>query len=151
MMNEVKTAMRTVKLLLKDGQIEKGTKLFVEKVTFGNGSWKAVFDERARSAMTANYHTWLDQSNDPERLSIQPQKLNNFSGKITGITGTCSIPVYPAVIGELKKIVAKMQIRNIQGAGHGGPVSHVAETVAIIEEHLETDKCAMPINSLLST
>lgn len=108
MMNEVKTAMRTVKLLLKDGQIEKGTKLFVEKVTFGNGSWKAVFDERARSAMTANYHTWLDQSNDPERLSIQPQKLNNFSGKITGITGTCSIPVYPAVIGELKKIVAKI-------------------------------------------
>jgi len=135
-MQAVKQAMATAKTLLENGEIEKGTILFVEKVAFGENSWKSLFDDRSRSTMAANYRTWLDQSNDPERLNIQPEKLNGFAGKITVVSGTHSIPVYPAVVEELKAMVGKIIVKTIAKAGHGGMVSHPEETARIIFGHL---------------
>lgn len=136
-MNEIKTAMSTAKILLEKGDVEKGTIHFIEKVAFGPGSWKYIFDERARSTMLANYRTWLDQSNDPERLNIQTQKLNGFPGKTIIISGNASLPIYPAVTKELKKKVNAIQIENINGAGHGGLISHSQETAQILIIHLK--------------
>lgn len=134
---EIKLAMTTAKSLLEKGEIEKGTIHFTEKVAFGKDSWQTIFDERARSTMTAGYRTWLDQSNDPERLNIQPEKLKNFSGEITVIHGTHSIPIYPKVVKELKSKVEKIKTESISGAGHGGIVSHKKETAEIILKHLK--------------
>lgn len=136
----VKTAMVSAKALLEKGEIEKGTIQFIERVAFGKGSWKNIFDDRARSTMLASYRTWLDQSNDPERLNIQSDKLNQFKRNITLITGTKSIAVYPAVVQELNDIVEKIQIKSILGAGHGGLVSHTIETTKLILEHLKIQK-----------
>lgn len=139
-MQLVKEAMTTAKSLLEKGEIEKGTVHFIEKVAFGENSWQTVFDDRARSTMLASYRTWLDQSNDLERLNIHPEKLNLFRGAITLITGSNSIPVYPAVSQELKGKVEKIQIRQISGAGHGGLISHPAETASVIWNHLQETK-----------
>jgi len=135
-MQAVKQAMVTAKTLLENGEIEKGTIHFAEKVAFGENSWKSLFDDRSRSTMAANYRTWLDQSNDPGRLGVQPEKLNGFKGKITVVSGTHSLPVYPAVVKELKAKVGKITVKTIAKAGHGGIVSHPAETAAIILGHL---------------
>jgi len=138
-MQTVKQAMRTAKTLLENGEIEKGTIHFIEKVAFGENSWKALFDDRARSTMAANFRTWLDQSNDPERLNIQAGKLNGFNGKITVVSGTHSIPVYPAVVEELKSKVGKIIVKTIVGAGHGGIFSHAEEMAKVVLEHLSLD------------
>ena len=134
-METIKTAMTTAKLLLEKGDIEKGAIHFIENVAFGSGSWKNLFDERARSTMLANYRTWLDQSYDPERLNIQAMKLNQFTGKILTISGSASLPVYPAVIKELKKEVKSIQSKTINGAGHGGLLSHSGETADMLIKH----------------
>lgn len=136
-MQKVKKAMTTAKSLLEKGAIQEGTIHFIEHVAFGKNSWNEVFDERARSTMLAGYRTWLDQSNDPERLNIQPGNLNNFKGNITLIAGTSSIPVYPAVTKELKKKVPAVKIKTIDQAGHGGLISHSTETASIIMYHLK--------------
>lgn len=133
---EVQEEMQKSKILLEQGNIEQGTFNFIEKVAFGKGSWTAIFDERARNTMTASYLTWLDQSNDPERLNIKPENLNKFPGKITLITGSESIAVYPAVAKEIKQQVHSVALHVIQGAGHGGLVSHPKETADIIVNHL---------------
>ncbi|WP_237076996.1 alpha/beta fold hydrolase [Myroides odoratimimus] len=86
-LSEVQNEMQKSKTLLEQGHIEQGTFNFIEKVAFGKGSWYSVFDQRARNTMTASYTTWLDQANDPERLNIKPEILNQFNGKITLITG----------------------------------------------------------------
>lgn len=135
-LNEVKTAMISAKALLEKGEIEEGTIQFIERVAFGKGSWKNIFDDRARSTMLASYRTWLDQSNDPERLNIQPDKLNQFKRTITLISGTNSIAAYPAVVQELKGKVEEIQLKSILGAGHGGLVSHTTKTSKLILEHL---------------
>lgn len=136
-LSEVATAMATAKTLLEKGEIEKGTIQFIENAAFGESSWKTIFDKRARNTMTASFRTWLDQSNDPERLNIQPEKLNQFMGNITLISGTNSIAAYPAVAQELNSKVDKLRIKTISGAGHGGPVSHPTETLDIILEHIK--------------
>lgn len=134
---EVKDAMATAKDMLEKGDIELGTIHFIEYVAFGKGSWKNIFDDRARSTMLASYRTWVDQANDPERLNIKPAKLKDFKGHITAIKGSESIPVYPGVIDELYKIDNRINVQTVQGAGHGGLVSHPQETADIIVKHFE--------------
>ncbi|WP_010255126.1 alpha/beta fold hydrolase [Myroides injenensis] len=134
---EVKDAMASAKEMLEQGDIELGTIHFIEDVAFGKGSWKNIFDDRARSTMLASYRTWVDQANDPERLNIKPAKLKDFTGHITAIKGSESIPVYPGVIDELYKIDNRINVQTVQGAGHGGLVSHPQETANIIVKHFE--------------
>ncbi|WP_369688287.1 alpha/beta fold hydrolase, partial [Myroides odoratimimus] len=129
--------MQKSKTLLEQGHIEQGTFNFIEKVAFGKGSWYSVFDQRARNTMTASYTTWLDQANDPERLNIKPENLNQFSGKITLITGSDSILVYTAVAKTIKQKVNSIELQTIQGAGHGGLISHPIQTADLISKHLE--------------
>lgn len=137
MLTEVQEDMQKSKTLLEEGSIEQGTFNFIEKVAFGIGSWYAIFDERARHTMTASYRTWLDQSNDPERLNIKPELLNQFTGQLTLITGTDSILVYPAVAREIQKKVQAVVLHTIQGAGHGGLISHPKQTADILANHLK--------------
>ncbi len=135
-LSEVQSEMQKSKTLLEQGHIEQGTFNFIEKVAFGKGSWYSIFDQRARNTMTASYATWLDQANDPERLNIKPENLNQFKGKITLITGSDSILVYPAVAKEIKQKVNSIELYTIQEAGHGGLVSHPKQTANIILQHL---------------
>lgn len=136
-LSEVQSEMQKSKTLLEQGHIEQGTFNFIEKVAFGKGSWYSVFDQRARNTMTASYTTWLDQANDPERLNIKPENLNQFSGRITLITGSDSILVYPAVAKTIKQKVNSIELQTIQGAGHGGLISHPKQTADLISKHLE--------------
>ncbi len=108
-LSEVQNEMQKSKTLLEQGHIEQGTFNFIEKVAFGKGSWYSVFDQRARNTMTASYTTWLDQANDPERLNIKPENLNQFSGKITLIIGSGSILVYTAVAKTIKQKVNSIE------------------------------------------
>lgn len=139
-LQEVQTEMQKSKQLLEAGRIEEGTFNFIENVAFGKGSWSTVFDDRARSTMTASYSTWLDQSNDPERLNIKPGNLIAFKGKITLLMGRNSILAYPAVAKELKDIVPAIHLQPIDGAGHGGLLSHTEQTATLIVEHLTSYK-----------
>jgi pimeloyl-ACP methyl ester carboxylesterase len=135
-LSEVQSEMQKSKTLLEQGHIEQGTFNFIEKVAFGKGSWYSIFDQRARNTMTASYATWLDQANDPERLNIKPENLNQFKGKITLITGSDSILVYPAVAKEIKQKVNSIELYTIQEAGHAGLVSHPKQTANSILQHL---------------
>lgn len=133
----VQEDMQKSKTLLEQRKVEEGTFHFIEKVAFGTGSWSTIFDERARNTMTASYRTWLDQAHDPERLNIKPENLNQFKGPITLITGTDSILVYPAVAQEIKQKVKALALYTLQGAGHGGLISHPQQTAAILVNHLK--------------
>ena len=137
MLSVIQTEMQKSKTLLEQGYIEQGAFNFIEKVAFGKGSWYSIFDQRARNTMTASYTTWLDQANDPERLNIKPESLNQFKGKITLITGSDSILIYPAIAKKMKQKVNSIELNTIQGAGHGGLISHPIQTADLISKHLE--------------
>jgi esterase len=135
-----KNAMQKAKGLLENGDIEQGTIYFVENAAFGRGSWESIFDERARAAMTANADTWVDQSRDPERLSIDVAKLNGFNKPITLAYGDKTLPVYSDVAIEVHKTVPAVRLVVCHGAGHGGPISAPEQVAKFIDAHLHLDK-----------
>lgn len=123
-LQKVKSEMQLAKWLLEKGDIEKGTIQFIEKVAFGEGSWENLFDKSERRIMLANYHTWLDQSRDPQRLNIEFLKLNDFKGGITILYGTKTLPIYKDVVIELDKKLHNKQIIRVENAGHGGLITN---------------------------
>lgn len=141
-LQQVQSAMKLAKSLLEQGNIEQGTIEFIEHVAFGQDSWNNIFDDRARATMLASYRTWLDQANDPERLNIKLQHLNDFKGKITIIHGTESLAVYQFITQELDQAIRNKYIVSISGAGHAGIVSHSNQTAKIIMHHLNASEAS---------
>ncbi|WP_071145278.1 alpha/beta fold hydrolase [Bacteroides ihuae] len=135
-LQETKDAMLLAKSLLEKGEIEKGTIQFLEKVAFGEGCWETLFDKGERRIMLSNYHTWLDQSKDPQRLNIQPVKLNEFSGRVTILYGAETLPVYKDVVAELDRILKNKRIIKIENAGHGGLVTNSSGVSQAIDKYL---------------
>jgi esterase len=133
---EAKKSMLEAKSLLERGDIEKGTITFMEKVAFGKGSWENLFDERARACMIANADTWLDQSRDQERLSVNVDRLNDFKKPITLAHGDQSLPIFRAVITEMHNSVPAIRLVQCSGAGHGGPISHPEQIARMINNHI---------------
>lgn len=136
-LKEVKEGMVLAKSLLEKGEIEKGTIAFVEMVAFGKGSWQNLFDERARCTMTLNYDTWLDQSNDPERLNTDPEALAIFGSRVALIYGKKSLPVYPAIIKEISRILPDATVTAVENAGHGGIISESERVAKVILENIK--------------
>lgn len=135
-----KKAMLKAKCLLENGEIEAGTIQFVEKVAFGDGSWENVFNSTSRAIMLSNYKTWLDQTRDPERLNLDPSKLNDLTGNITILYGSETLPVYSDVVDELDKILSNKTIKVVNGAGHAGLVTNSLTIVNMITNNLINKK-----------
>lgn len=133
---EAKKSMLEAKSLLERGDIEKGTITFMEKVAFGKGSWENLFDARARACMIANADTWLDQSRDQERLSVNVDRLNDFKKPVTLAYGDQSLPIFRAVITEMHNSVPAIRLVPCRDAGHGGLVSHPEQIARILNNHL---------------
>jgi pimeloyl-ACP methyl ester carboxylesterase len=124
--------MRRAAELLEAGKVEGGTRLFVDEVAFGPGSWRGLLTEDARRTMVANAGTWLDQFRDRDRLAVDVTPLAAFPGRITLTTGSDSLPAYPAVVTKIGHLLPSAQVVTIEGAGHGAPLSHPAEFAAVV-------------------
>lgn len=122
--------------LLVSGEVESGAKLFIEKVAFGEGSWRNLFDQQARNTILGNSDTWLDQFRDPERLAIDVSRLRAYSGMITLSAGTDSLPAYTAVIRRIENELPMAKTARIEGGGHGAHISHPRLFAKAILRHL---------------
>lgn len=135
-MNSSMQSIMKAQSLLKEGEIEEGIKLFIEKLAFGDNSWNDKLDEHKKSVMLTNFQTYIDQANDTERLNINVKKLNNYNGNITIIKGTKSLPHFSACINELEQILDNEKVISIDGAGHSGVFTHTNKMVTILTENI---------------
>ncbi|MFB9906449.1 alpha/beta fold hydrolase [Allokutzneria oryzae] len=128
--------MRQAAELLGFGDVEGGTRMFVEHVGFGEGSWLDLFDAEQRAAMMANAETWLDQYRDLDRLAVDPSSLAGLGVAVTVTTGERTLPVYRAVVREIADRLPEARVREIPGAGHAPQLSHPAAFVTAARDHL---------------
>lgn len=135
---EASNLMKQAAILIEQGQIEAGAKLFIEKVAFGDRAWREVFDSQARATILSNAHTWLDQFRDPDRLAVNVSALATFPGQTTLLTGSATLPAYTAVVQKISELVPRATIRSVAGAGHGMHISHPELVAAALKAHLET-------------
>jgi pimeloyl-ACP methyl ester carboxylesterase len=121
---------------LEAGELEAGARRFVDEVAFGAGAFDGLFDECARATILANADTWLDQSRDPERLTVDVRPLAGSTIPLTVTTGTASLPAFPEIARRVVALVPHAELVRIQGAGHGAPVSHAAQLAQIVRNRL---------------
>ncbi len=134
---EAATAAAEAADLIERGEVERGVITFIERVAFGPRSWTDLLDEHARARMLINAHTWLDQSKDPGRLSVDVLPLDALAPHVTLIGGTAGLPHFAQVADRMHQLLPRLQRMRIEGAGHGAPLSHARSLAECIVEHAE--------------
>jgi len=129
---QVRARMEQVVSLLTDGQVERGTRLFVDEVGFGPGTWEHVLTPRLRETFIAHADTWLDQARDPGRLALEAARLATISVPVTITMGDQSLPWYAPVMHTIADAVPDAGLGVIAGSAHAPHLTHPAEFAAAV-------------------
>lgn len=54
----------------------------MDNAAFGPGTWDTLFTPEIRKVCIARADTWLDQSRDPERLSVRTELFATYPHRI---------------------------------------------------------------------
>jgi pimeloyl-ACP methyl ester carboxylesterase len=128
---------------LEAGDTEGGCRLFIETVGVGPGAWEHTPAE-VRQVMVANAPTFLDETRDPEALTIDLNALAAVACPVLLTHGDQSLPFYALIVSRLAEALPRAQLRVIAGAGHLPHRSHPAEYVAVITAFIAAGNGAGP-------
>lgn len=104
LLDQVRRRMEEVVRPTED-EVEKGTRMFVDEVGFGPGTWERVLSPRLRRTFIAHADTWLDQSRDPDRLAVGTDQLARIAVPTLITRGDRSLPWYPPVVNVLAQSI----------------------------------------------
>jgi pimeloyl-ACP methyl ester carboxylesterase len=103
--------------LLRGGQMEAAARRFVETVAFGPGAWDNL-PQAMRDTFIRNAPTFLDESNDPDGLTIDLSSLRAFERPSLVTTGTESPPFFKPITAAVAEALPCSTSHTFQGAGH---------------------------------
>lgn len=124
--------------LIRTGKPADGARIFAEKVGYGRGSWHGLFTREQRAAMIANAHTWLDQYNDPDRLTVDITTLAWARFPITLFVGERTHELYKLIAEELTERLPFLRTVTLPGAGHAPQLTHAPGFTAALMGHLRS-------------
>ena len=113
------------------GNIEAAARRFVE-IYFGPGAWDTFLPEEARRTLIHNAPTFLDETRDPEVLSIDTIALARFSKLVLLTGGSESPPFCAPVLDKLAAVLPNATRKTFAGAGHMPHITHPVEYVEAI-------------------
>jgi pimeloyl-ACP methyl ester carboxylesterase len=128
----VNSRIEAVTALIKNEEAEEAAKLFVETIAFGPGSWQNL-PLQVQQTFIHNAPTFLDETNDPENLYIDTNKLSHFNKPMLLTQGTQSPPFFLMVLDLIAKAIPNAQRRTFEGAGHVPHLSHPKEYIEVVK------------------
>jgi len=118
---------------LRAGDIEGGTKRFVEEVALGPGAWEQL-PEEVRQMNMNNAPAFLDEVQDPKVADLDLSALARFSSPVLLTEGDQSLPWYPKIMSKLARAIDGAERLTFPGAGHVPHQTHPDEYVRAIVE-----------------
>jgi pimeloyl-ACP methyl ester carboxylesterase len=112
--------------LLSAGQNAEAARQFVEQVALGPGHWE-LLPPSVQETFVRNAQTFLDETKDPDALTIDVASLAHFSGPALLTQGTESPPFFGLILDKIARVLDGAQRRTIEGAGHIPQMSHPKE------------------------
>jgi pimeloyl-ACP methyl ester carboxylesterase len=100
------------------GDHEGAARHFVEEVAFGPGAWDNELPAETQAVFVRNAPTYLDELQDPNALSVDPDALARLEIPVRLTEGSESPPLFPRVIDRLAKLIPHVSRETIDGAGH---------------------------------
>jgi pimeloyl-ACP methyl ester carboxylesterase len=143
---ELKNRFLSVADEIAAGNKEAAARRFVE-VYFGPGAWETFLPEEARRTLINNAPTFLDETRDPELLSIDTIALARFSKPVLLTGGSESPPFCAPVLDKLAAVLPNATRKTFAGAGHMPHITHPQEYVEAIvgfigEAKASQERCA---------
>ena len=133
---ELKNRFLSVADEIAAGNVEAGARRFVE-IYFGPGAWDTFLPEEARRTLINNAPTFLDETRDPELLSIDTIALARFSKPLLLTGGSESPPFCAPVLDKLAGVLPNGTRKTFAGDGHMPHITHPQEYVAAITEFID--------------
>jgi len=121
---------------LTAGNMEEGARRFVEMV-IGPGAWDNFVPDEVKRTLINNAPTFLDETHDPEALTIDLNALSRFSKPALLSDGSASPPFFAPVLEKLAAALPNATRKTFAGAGHVPHFTHPAEYVAAITEFID--------------
>jgi pimeloyl-ACP methyl ester carboxylesterase len=122
---------------LEAGNMEAGARRFVDMV-LGPNAWEAMLPDVAKQTLIRNAPTFLDESRDPEALSIDVAALSRFDRPSLLTDGSESPPFFAPVLEKLAAVLPNATRKTFAGAGHVPQVTHPQEYAEAILEFAGT-------------
>jgi pimeloyl-ACP methyl ester carboxylesterase len=130
MLGELNQGIERVASTISAGDHAKAAKDFVEEVALGPGSWQQ-FPPEVREQIIFNAPTFLDETRDPDGLSIDLDRLRAFDKPMLLTTGDQSPPYFGPVVTKLQAACPGANVQNFRGAGH---LPHMTHPDAFVEK-----------------
>ena len=121
---------------LEAGNMEQGARLFVETIALGPGAWDEFLPDEAKRTLIENAPTFLDESRDPEALSIDAEALAHVSRPVLLSDGSESPAIFAPVIEKLKAALPNATRKTFGGAGHVPHLTHPQDYVSAITDFI---------------
>jgi pimeloyl-ACP methyl ester carboxylesterase len=116
---------------LASGDMEGGARKFVEMV-IGPGTWDTMLPDDVKRMLINNAPTFLDETRDPEILTIELKAVSRFQKPVLLTGGSESPPFFAPVLDKLSAVLPNAMRKTFKGAGHIPHVTHPQEYVAAI-------------------
>jgi pimeloyl-ACP methyl ester carboxylesterase len=122
---------------LRAGDIEGGTRRFVEEVALGPGMWEQL-PEEVRQMNMNNAPTFLDEVQDPKAADLDVSALLRFSSPVLLTEGDQSPPWFPKIMSKLAGAIDGAERLTFSGAGHVPQLTHPDEYVRAVVKFIQT-------------
>jgi len=122
---------------LAAGKMEEGARRFVE-MFIGPGAWDAFLPDETKRMLINNASTFLDETRDPELLTIDLKALPRFSRPVLLTGGSESPPFLAPVLDKLAAVLPNATRKTFAGDGHIPHFTHPQEYVAAITEFIDS-------------
>ena len=119
------------------GNIEAAARRFVE-MALGPGAWDSMLPDEAKRMLINNAPTFLDETRDPEVLSIDTEALSRFQGPVLLSGGSESPPFFAPVLHKLAAVLPNATRKTFEGDGHIPHFTHPQEYVEAITAFIDS-------------
>ncbi len=121
--------------LLKAGDMAGGARRFVEDVAFGPGAWDQLPPE-VRETFVTNAPTFLDETGDPEGLSLDLATLKSFDRPTLVTQGDASPPMFSPIAQRVADAISTASRHTFTGAGHVPHMTHPDDYVKVVADFI---------------
>lgn len=118
--------------LMKKNEMEAATKLFMETIGMGPGSWEKL-PPIMQETFIYNAPTWLDEMQDEDSLRINLAPLAEFTKPALLSNGDQSPPFFPLIIEKINGVLPHAKRVVFEGAGHVPHLSHAGKYIETVK------------------
>ncbi|MGH2617586.1 MAG: alpha/beta fold hydrolase [Thermomicrobiales bacterium] len=125
---------------LEAGDAEGGARQFIETIALGPGAWEQ-FPPEVRHLVVGNAATFLDETRDPEPLTVDLAALAAFPRPVLFTRGDQSHALFAPIVAKLATVLPHAETRVFVGAGHLPMLTHPEEYAAAIAAFANAADC----------